>query len=165
MGLGVQVRPRLEVADHDLRSELADQLVIRGDVLRDTGGAGEHVRPQRLAEPDAILVVDHVQAVDPIRALEPLAEELGGATRHHDLDIVVLLRHQVLEDHARSHRMSHAFADHSVEDFHQPTVIRPPSRSAAGISALGSPVETIQSWCAARVTPMCNMCRAQFTFG
>ena len=43
----------------------------------------------------------------------------------------------------------------------QPTPMRPPSRSAAGISLLGSPVETSHSWWAARVTPMWSMWRAQ----
>ena len=42
-----------------------------------------------------------------------------------------------------------------------PTGVVPPSRNAFGIRLLGSPVETSQSWWAARVTPMWSMWRAQ----
>lgn len=45
------------------------------------------------------------------------------------------------------------------------TPMRPPSRSAAGISGDGSPVDTSHSWCAARVTPMWSRWRAHAASG
>jgi hypothetical protein len=52
-----------------------------------------------LAAAHAVLLVDHVQAVDAVDALEVLRQEIGGAPRGHDLELVPL-PDQVLEDDA-----------------------------------------------------------------
>src|SRR5262249_9320606 len=62
--LAVEVRPRFEVADDELGAELADEIKVRGDVLRHAGRALKHVRPERLAHANAVLLGNHVKAVD-----------------------------------------------------------------------------------------------------
>ena len=116
--LRVEVRPRLEVADHRLGPEARDELEVGGDVLRYAHGAGHHVRPERLGGANAVLVVDHVEAVDLVHALEALREKVDGPPRGHDLDVVIL-GNQMLEDDARPHRMPHALTDHAIEDLHR----------------------------------------------
>jgi hypothetical protein len=116
--LAVEVGPRLEVADHRLGLEPADQVEVRPMLPGRPERAAEHVRPQRLAAADAVLLEDHVQAVDAVDPLEALAEEVDRAPRGHDLDLVAG-GDQVFEHDPRAHRVAHAFADHAVENSHR----------------------------------------------
>jgi hypothetical protein len=117
MRLAVEIRPRLEVGDDHLRLELGDEIEVRGDVLREARRARDHVRPERLVDAHPVLLVDHVEAVDAVDPREMLFQEIGGAARRHDLDLVVL-RYEMLEHDARAHRMSHSFAHDAVENLH-----------------------------------------------
>jgi hypothetical protein len=117
VGLGVEVRPGLEVADHELGAEVADEVEIGLDVLGGAGEAREDVGPEGLSAADAVLLVDHVQAVDAVGPLEALAEEVARAAGGHDLDLVAL-SDEALEHDARAHRVAHAFAHDTVEDLH-----------------------------------------------
>jgi len=68
-----------------------------------------------------------VQAVDRVDPFEPLAKKCRRAPRAHDLDRVPGTE-QVLDHHARPHRVPHALARHAVENLHPegyyPTVRR-----------------------------------------
>ena len=114
-----------------------------------------------LPQADAVVLVDHVEAVDLVDALEALAEEVAGAPRGHDLDLVAA-GDQVLEHDARAHRVTHALADHAVEDPHRLMVApsergapRPPryDRRCPAAAACGARCSRTTRWSSRRSWP------------
>jgi len=119
--LGEVVRPALEVADDDLGREVLHHLEVARDLRGDRRRSAQDVRPHGVPEAHPIVFVDDVQPVDAMDVgalpLEALLEEVDRALRRDHFDLVPL-RDEMLEDHARPHRVPHPFAHHPVEDSH-----------------------------------------------